>query len=142
MLTYDDVPRAFNLASYFVDRNVEEGRGARTALIGPGGATTYAELATLTNRSGNVLAELGVRAEERVLLVLADSAEFVALVRDAEDRRRDGGGVHVPPAEGLCLLPGLHARERRGRRCDDARAGARSSDLEPVAASGARRRRG
>jgi acyl-coenzyme A synthetase/AMP-(fatty) acid ligase len=79
VLTYNDVPRGFNLASYFVDRNVEEGRGGRTALIGPGGATTYAELATLTNRSGNVLAELGVRAEERVLLVLADSAEFVAL---------------------------------------------------------------
>ena len=79
MLTYEDVPRAFNLASYFVDRNVEEGRGTRTALIGPGGATTYAELATLTNRSGNVLVELGVRAEERVLLVLADSVEFVAL---------------------------------------------------------------
>jgi len=79
VLTYEDVPRAFNLASYFVDRNVEEGRGSRTALIGPGGATTYAELATLTNQSGNVLAELGVRAEERVLLVLADSVEFVAL---------------------------------------------------------------
>jgi benzoate-CoA ligase family protein len=79
VLTYDDVPRGFNLASYFVDRNVEEGRGGRTALIGPGGVTTYAELATLTNRSGNVLGELGVRAEERVLLVLADSVEFVAL---------------------------------------------------------------
>jgi benzoate-CoA ligase family protein len=79
VLTYEDVPHAFNLASYFVDRNVEEGRGGRTALIGPGGATTYAELATLTNRCGNVLAELGVRPEERVLLVLADSVEFVAL---------------------------------------------------------------
>jgi len=79
VLTYDDVPRAFNLASYFVDRNVEEGRGGRTALMGPGGATTYVELAALTNRSGNVLRELGVRAEERVLLVLADGVEFVAL---------------------------------------------------------------
>ena len=79
MLTYEDIPRGFNLASYFVDRNVEEGRGGHTALIGPGGATTYAELATLTNRSGNVLGEVGVRAEERVLLVLADSVEFVAL---------------------------------------------------------------
>jgi benzoate-CoA ligase family protein len=79
LLTYDDVPRGLNLASYFVDRNIEEGRGGRTALIGPDGATTYGELATLTNRSGNVLGELGVRAEERVLLVLADSVEFVAL---------------------------------------------------------------
>ena len=79
MLTYDDVPRAFNLASYFVDRNVEEGRGGLTALIAPDGPTTYAELAALANRSGHVLRELGVRAEERVLLVLADSVEFVAL---------------------------------------------------------------
>jgi benzoate-CoA ligase family protein len=79
MLTYEDVPRAFNLARHFVDRNVEEGGGARTALVGPEGPTTYAELAALTNRSGNVLRELGVRAEERVLLVLADSVEFVAL---------------------------------------------------------------
>lgn len=79
MLTYEDIPRRFNLATFFVDRNVEEGRGARTALIGPDGPTTYAELAALTNRSGNVLRELGVRAEERVLLVLADGVEFVAL---------------------------------------------------------------
>ena len=47
--------------------------GARTALIGPDAATTYAELAALTNRSGNVLRELGVRAEERVLLALASA---------------------------------------------------------------------
>ena len=79
MLTYEDVPRRLNLASWFVDRNLEEGRGGRTALIGPDGATTYAELAALVNRSGHVLRELGVRAEERVLLVLSDGLEFVAL---------------------------------------------------------------
>jgi benzoate-CoA ligase family protein len=79
VLTYDEVPRELNLASWFVDRNVEEGRGERTALIGPDGPTSYAELAALVNRSGHVLTELGVRAEERVLLVLADSVEFVAL---------------------------------------------------------------
>jgi benzoate-CoA ligase family protein len=78
-MTYDDIPRELNLASWFVDRNVEEGRGERTALIGPAGRTTYAELAVLVNRSGNVLRELGVRPEERVLLVLGDSVEFVAL---------------------------------------------------------------
>jgi benzoate-CoA ligase family protein len=79
MLTYDDVPRRFNLASYFVDRNVEEGRGGRAALIAPEGRITYDDLAALVNRSGNVLRELGVRAEERVLLVLADGVELVAL---------------------------------------------------------------
>jgi benzoate-CoA ligase family protein len=79
VLTHDDIPSELNLATYFVDRNVEEGRGDRTALIGPDGSTTYAELAELVNRSGHVLRELGVRAEERVLLVLGDGVEFVAL---------------------------------------------------------------
>jgi benzoate-CoA ligase family protein len=67
-----------NLAEYFVDRNVAEGRGDRTALITPTRSCTYAELATLTNRIGNALLELGVRAPERVLLALNDSVEFVA----------------------------------------------------------------
>ena len=79
MVTYEDLPRDLNIASWFVDRNVDEGRGDRTALIGRSGATTYADLARLVNRSGNLLRELGVRAEERVLLVLGDSVEFVAL---------------------------------------------------------------
>jgi benzoate-CoA ligase family protein len=79
VMTYDDLPHELNIASWFVDRNVEEGRGERTALIGPTGRTTYADLAALVNRSGNVLRELGVRPEERVLLVLGDSVEFVAI---------------------------------------------------------------
>ena len=79
MITYDDLPRELNIASFFVDRNVEEGRGERTALIDPSGPTSYAELADLVNRCGNVLRDLGVRPEDRVLLVLGDSVEFVAL---------------------------------------------------------------
>ena len=79
VITHADLPRELNLASWFVDRNVDEGRGERTALIGPGGATSYAELAGLVNRCGNLLRELGVRAGERVLLVLGDSVELVAL---------------------------------------------------------------
>jgi benzoate-CoA ligase family protein len=67
-----------NLATAFLDRNVAEGRGDRTALTGPAGSCTYAELAELSNRVGNALLELGVQAHERVLLALADSVEFVA----------------------------------------------------------------
>jgi benzoate-CoA ligase family protein len=79
VIAYEDLPRELNLASRFVDRNVEEGRGERTALLGPHGRTTYAELARLVNRCGNVLRDLDVRPEERVLLVLGDSVELVAL---------------------------------------------------------------
>jgi benzoate-CoA ligase family protein len=79
VITHADLPYELNLAMWFVDRNVEEGRGDGVALISPAGKTTYAELAPLVNRCGNLLRELGVRAEERVLLALGDSVEFVAL---------------------------------------------------------------
>jgi benzoate-CoA ligase family protein len=79
VITHADLPRELNLASLFVDRNVEDGRGDRTALIRHAVATTYAQLASLVNRSGNLLLEVGVRAQDRVLLVLGDSVEFVAL---------------------------------------------------------------
>jgi benzoate-CoA ligase family protein len=68
----------FNLATWFVDRHLEEGRGDRTALICGDERVTYAELAALVNRTGHVLRDLGVRQEERVLLALSDGVEFVA----------------------------------------------------------------
>lgn len=67
-----------NLAEYFVDRNVAGGHGDRPALVTPAGICTYADLAALTNRIGNALLELGVRAQQRVLLALNDSVAFVA----------------------------------------------------------------
>ncbi|RZS43795.1 benzoate-CoA ligase family protein [Herbihabitans rhizosphaerae] len=77
MLTYDDLPRELNLASHFVDANLAE-RADHTALLSQGRATTYAELAELTNKIGNVLLSLGVRRGQRVLLALSDGVEFVA----------------------------------------------------------------
>ncbi|MEC3980758.1 benzoate-CoA ligase family protein [Amycolatopsis sp. H20-H5] len=68
----------FNLANHFVDRHVIEGRGGRTALHCGDREVTYATLATLTNRIGHVLRELGVRSGQRVLLALSDGEEFVA----------------------------------------------------------------
>jgi benzoate-CoA ligase family protein len=68
----------FNLTSWFIDRHLEEGRGSRTALLCDEHAVSYAELAALVNRAGHVLRDLGVRQEERVLLALSDSLEFVA----------------------------------------------------------------
>jgi benzoate-CoA ligase family protein len=78
LLSYDEIPRQFNLTTYFVDRHLDEGRGERAALITPDRAYTYADLAKATNRIGNVLRALDVRPEERVLLALSDGIDFVA----------------------------------------------------------------
>ncbi|MCP2260692.1 benzoate-CoA ligase (EC 6.2.1.25) [Streptoalloteichus tenebrarius] len=78
----EDIPRLFNVTNWFLDRNLEEGRGAATALVtdddGHVRRTSYADLAALTNRIGHVLRDLGVRREDRVLLALSDGVEFVA----------------------------------------------------------------
>lgn len=68
----------FNLTSWFVDRHLDEGRGDHTALICGDRHVSYGELAGLANRVGHVLRDLGVRRDERVLLVIADGVEFVA----------------------------------------------------------------
>jgi benzoate-CoA ligase len=70
--------RVFNIATPLVDRHVQEGRGDRAALHLPDGDVTYAELQTLVNRAGNALTAMGVLPEQRVAILLPDSAQFVA----------------------------------------------------------------
>src|SRR5262245_20502688 len=69
---------AFNLAEWLLDRNVAEGRGGKVALRCGDDALTYAQLQAMANRTANGLRELGVRPEDRVLLVLPDGVEFAA----------------------------------------------------------------
>ncbi|HKV62572.1 MAG TPA: benzoate-CoA ligase family protein [Candidatus Acidoferrum sp.] len=71
------LPKLFNVATHFVDRNVQEGRGAKVAIECGDERVTYQDLLDRTNRLGNVLLSLGVRPEERVLLLLLDSPEFL-----------------------------------------------------------------
>ena len=45
VIRHEDIPGVFNLASWFLDRNLEEGRGDRVALSAASETVTYAELA-------------------------------------------------------------------------------------------------
>src|SRR5438128_8607143 len=76
--TPEDLPEQFNLATALLDRHIVEGRGSNQALLGPAGNLTYEELYRLTNQAGNAMLALGLKREERVLLVLRDSPELVA----------------------------------------------------------------
>ncbi len=74
-----DIPATVNIASYFIDSNIEQGRGGAIAIYEDGRTTTYAQLAEAMNRAGNGLRTLGVEQENRVLLAMPDSVEFVAV---------------------------------------------------------------
>jgi len=74
-----EYPAQLNAATAFVDRHVDEGRGGEIAFFHDGGALTYAELLELVNRTGNALRDLGVRREQRVLCLLLDGPEFLAV---------------------------------------------------------------
>src|ERR1700716_1265317 len=72
-----DVPDHFNIADYLVDRHVREGRGGRTAILFGDESITYAQVSERSNRLANGLRSMGVRREDRVMLLLLDTPAFV-----------------------------------------------------------------
>ena len=70
------LPTIFNVATYFVDRHISEGRAHRIAFECGDERVTYRQLFERVNRAGNALRKLGVRQEERVGMLLLDTPEF------------------------------------------------------------------
>ncbi|MBP1823245.1 benzoate-CoA ligase family protein [Mycobacterium sp. OAE908] len=70
----------FNAADYLVDRHLREGRGSRTAVITSQVTLTYRDLADTVHRVAGGLQRLGVRAEERVVLCMADDVELLTAI--------------------------------------------------------------
>ncbi|MCI0341572.1 MAG: benzoate-CoA ligase family protein [Planctomycetales bacterium] len=73
-----EFPDQLNLADWFLDARVREGRGEKAAIRTDDGALTYREVQALANRFGNVLRSLGVQPEQRVIIALPDIPEFAA----------------------------------------------------------------
>jgi benzoate-CoA ligase len=78
MTTPPTFPEHFNMAHYFLDARIEEGRGDHLAVIDDSGQYTYRQVQAMANQVGNVLSAAGVGVEDRVLIGLFDSVEFVA----------------------------------------------------------------
>jgi benzoate-CoA ligase family protein len=75
--SYAGIPGKFNIAEHFLDAQAAQ-HPERVAIAGEPAEVTFGELAALANRAGNALVEQGVSRGDRVLIVLPDSAEFVA----------------------------------------------------------------
>lgn len=65
------------MADYFLYHNLEEGREHKVCLYFEDQKWTYGEAAKLSNKTGNILRDLGLKQEERILIVLPDCPEFV-----------------------------------------------------------------
>jgi benzoate-CoA ligase family protein len=73
----DALPERLNIAERFVDARVREGRGERVAIATDAGTLSYRDVQALAERWARVLAESGVHCEQRVLIALPDTPDFV-----------------------------------------------------------------
>ena len=72
-----DPTERLNIADHFLDARVREGHGERPALHTDAGTRSYGDVQALANRFARVLAAAGVEPEQRVMIALPDSAEYV-----------------------------------------------------------------
>src|SRR5262245_32794007 len=68
--------RPYNAAVDFVDANVARGLGQKVAFIDPTRSLTYGELQARTYQFAAALKALGLREEDRLLLLLPDTVDY------------------------------------------------------------------
>ena len=69
----------FNASTYLLDRRVDAGDGDRLALTGVAGEVTYAQLYDRVRRTAAGLRGAGLRPENRLVMLMADSPELVTV---------------------------------------------------------------
>jgi 4-hydroxybenzoate-CoA ligase len=69
----------FNAADYFIDRNIRQGRGHKVAVYTELRNYTYNDIQKMTNKTANALRELGVRVDDRVVMIMLDVPQFYAI---------------------------------------------------------------
>ena len=67
---------AYNACTDLLDRNVDEGRAGKPAFIDPKRTLAYGELQLQTRRCANLLRSLGLRQEDRILMVMHDTVDW------------------------------------------------------------------
>ncbi|MEO5616798.1 MAG: benzoate-CoA ligase family protein [Candidatus Eisenbacteria bacterium] len=75
-MTYEP-PEQLNIADFFLDDRVREGRGGRIAVRTDSASFTFAEVQQLANRYANLLTGTGAEPEHRVLIALPDGPDYV-----------------------------------------------------------------
>jgi benzoate-CoA ligase family protein len=69
----------FNACEYLLDRRLAAGDGDRVAVCGPAGELSYTQLWDRVRRTAAGLRAAGARPEQRILMVMSDSPNFVVV---------------------------------------------------------------
>jgi benzoate-CoA ligase len=69
----------FNAADYFVDRNIRQGRGHRVAIYTEDRKYTYNDVQKMVNKSANAMLDLGLRIDDRIIMLMLDVPQFYAV---------------------------------------------------------------
>lgn len=78
-MTFDVPKDFFNAADYFVDRNVRQGRGHKTAVYTEYRNYTYNDIQKMANKTANAFRELGVHVDDRIIMIMLDMPQFYAV---------------------------------------------------------------
>jgi 4-hydroxybenzoate-CoA ligase len=69
----------FNMADYFLDRNIRQGRGHKIAIYSEHRNYTYNDLQKMVNKTANGLREIVLRVDDRLMLLMLDVPQFYAM---------------------------------------------------------------
>ena len=69
----------FNATDYFLDRNVRQGRGHKTAVYTEARNYTYNDIHKMANKTSNAFRELGVQVDDRIMMIMLDVPQFYAV---------------------------------------------------------------
>ena len=73
----EQLPSVFNVAAYFLEGNLAQGRSEKVAFYHQRETYTYAQLNSFVRRTARLLSELGLGWENRLAILLPDTPEFV-----------------------------------------------------------------
>jgi benzoate-CoA ligase len=78
-MTHGEIKEFFNAADYFVDRNIRQGYGHKVAVYTEHRNYTYNDIQKMVNKTANAMRDLGVRIEDRVMILMLDVPQFYAI---------------------------------------------------------------
>lgn len=119
---YSRIPVELNMGELLLDEHIKKGQGDRTAIHYLDNTVTYSWLKENANKAANAFEYLGLEIENRFMILLHDSPEFVvgswrALGPPQEEREGHAGGVagdrgHLLAGQGWLLLLLLSGQRR------------------------------